>query len=197
MRRWYSNALIGLVVALPLSAFAERGLGGEDRRPRRAAAHADGPPPAHTGGFGEPTCQECHQGNELNVAPGGLKLTGLPKLYRTDRTYDLTVVLTRPGMRLGGFQLSVRSEGLRRQAGTLTPGDDRTTIPLAPLEYLQHTRAGAGLTSQDTAQWRFTWRPPQGVGPVVFHIAANAANGDNSPLDDFIYTQAIVLQVKP
>ena len=190
MHRWYSSALVGLIAALPLSALVERGS-------RGGAAHADGPPAGHTGGFGEPTCQECHQGNELNAAPGVLRLTGLPKLYRPDRMYDLTVVLTRAGMHSGGFQLSVRSEGLRRQAGSLTPGDDRSTIPLAPIEYLQHTRAGAGLTSQDTAQWHFTWRPPQGVGPVVFHIAANAAGGDNSPLDDFIYTQAIVLQVKP
>jgi len=112
----------------------------------------------------------------------------------------LTVVLTRPKMSAGGFQLSIRGEGLGQQAGELAPADERATIPgpsYAPLQYLQHTRPGAGLTSRDTAQWRFTWRAPEGVGPVVFHIAANAANGDNSPLDDFIYARAIVLQRKP
>jgi hypothetical protein len=154
-----------------------------------APFHADGPPPGHTGGFGEPTCQECHT--------GVLVLAGLPKVYRPNHTYELMVVLTRPAMQAGGFQLSVRSEGLGRQAGILSPADERTAIPVALLEYLQHSRAGAGLTSADTAQWRFTWRAPQGVGPVVFHLAANASNTDNSPLDDFIYTRAIVLQVKP
>ncbi len=162
-------------------------------------AHADGPPPGHTGGFGEPTCQQCHQGNALNEAPGALTLTGLPKVYRPSHTYELTVVLTRPDMKAGGFQLSVRSEGLGRQAGELAPADDRATISpsSALLQYLQQTRPGAGLTSRDTAQWRITWRAPEGVGPVAFHITGNAANADDSPLDDFIYARAIVLQRKP
>ena len=191
MLRWFSSALAGCIAA----AFV---LPGSSPPAKKAwAAHADGPPPGRTGGFGEPTCQECHTGNALNAPPGVLVLTGLPKLYRPDHTYELMVMLTRPAMRAGGFQLSVRSEGLGRQAGILAPADERTAIPVAPLEYLQHSRAGAGLTSADTAQWRFTWRAPHRAGPVVFHIAANASNADDSPLDDFIYTHTIVLQVKP
>lgn len=41
------------------------------------------------------------------------------------------------------------------------------------------------------------WRAPEGLGSVVFHIAANAANGDDSPLDDFIYTREFVLNSAP
>ena len=202
-----------IVLWFPLSTFVERGTGGaasppdplsanaergNEARISRLTAHADGPPAAHTGGFGEPTCQECHQGSELNIAPGVLTLNGLPKVYRPNQTYTLSVVLSRAAMQAAGFQLSVRGEGLRRQAGVLASVDDRTrTIAPVAIEYLEHTRQGAGLTARDTAVWRFTWRAPQGVGPVVFHIAANAANGDDSPLDDFIYTQSVTLQVKP
>jgi hypothetical protein len=176
-----------------------------DAAPRRlsilGAAHADGPPPGRTGGFGEPTCQECHQGNALNQAPGQLTIIGLPASYQSNVMYELTVVLTRPGMQIAGFQLAVRMHDRRgRQAGELAPGDDRSSIPapsFAPVQYLQQSRPGAGLTSQDSSQWRFTWRAPEGLGPVVFHIAANAGNGDNSPLDDFIYKREYVLAPKP
>jgi hypothetical protein len=174
-----------------------------DAAPRRLihATHADGPPLARTGGFGEPTCQQCHQGNALNQTPGGVTIAGLPDRYQPNHSYELTAVLTRPEMRIAGFQLSVRTHDRRgRQAGELASGDERTNMPLpsfAPVQYLQHSRRGAGLTAQDTAQWRFTWHAPEGFGPVVFHVAANAGNADNSPLDDFIYMREFVLQPRP
>ena len=49
----------------------------------------DGPPIAHTGGFGEPTCRVCHQGQPLNAAGGTLRVEGLPGRYEAGRTYEL------------------------------------------------------------------------------------------------------------
>jgi hypothetical protein len=165
------------------------------------AANADGPPPARTGGFNEATCAECHRGNPVNDALGALAIESLPRTYQPARTYRLTVILARPGIQAAGFQLAVRTHDRRgRQAGELAPLDDRTafaTAAYAPIQYLQHSRKGAGLTAQDTARWTFLWRAPEGLGPVVFHIAANAANGDNSPLDDFIYAREFVLSSTP
>jgi hypothetical protein len=157
-----------------------------------APFYADGPPPGRTGGFNEPTCRECHQHNPLNDSAGTLGLDGLPPSYEPNRTYHLTLTLARPGMLVAGFQLAARSHDAEgRQAGFLAPADDRTTVPsatLPALQYLQHTRLGTRLTAPDTARWSFMWRAPDDLGPVVFSIAANAANEDNSELGDFIYT---------
>lgn len=162
-----------------------------------APFYAAGPPPAHTGGFQEPSCRECHQGAPLNDAVGSLTIESLPPSYEPNRDYPLTVVLMRPGMLRAGFQLAVRThDGVGRQAGDLAPTDDRATlhpVSVRPIQYLQHTRAGTTLRTQDTARWSFTWRAPAGRRPVVFHVAANAANDDDSPFGDFVYTREFVL----
>lgn len=162
-----------------------------------APFYADGPPPGRTGGFHEASCHECHVSGPLNDSTGSLTIDSLPSSYEPNRDYRLTVVLTRPGMLRAGFQLAVRiQDGVGRQAGDLAPTDDRTTLhPLAvrPIQYLQHTRKGAALTAQDTARWSFTWRAPAGLRPVAFHVAANAANDDDSPFGDFVYTREFVL----
>src|SRR5690606_8758969 len=43
--------------------------------------YPDRPPPAHTGGFGEPTCQQCHFDAPLNDPGGALYVEGLPERY--------------------------------------------------------------------------------------------------------------------
>ncbi len=185
MRRWFRSAAAGIA----LGAVAA------------APFYAEGPPPGRTGGFNEATCRECHQHNPLNDPPGVLSLAGLPRSYEPNQTYDVTLTLVRPGMLAGGFQLAARSHDREgRQAGYLAPADDRTTVPhatLPALQYLQHTRLGTGLAAPDTARWTFMWRAPEGLGPVVFHVAANAANEDNSELGDFIYTLRHVVALAP
>lgn len=190
MRRWSSKAAASAPAALLLGAAAA------------APFYADGPPPGRTGGFGEATCVECHRGNPVNDAAGRLRLEGLPDAYEMGHTYRLTVTLSRAAMQSAGFQLAVRSRN-GRQAGEVGPADDRSALAgpaAAPLRYLQHTRKGTELWVADTARWEFLWQAPAGGsegGPVVFHLAANAANGDNSPLDDFIFTHEIELLPRP
>ena len=152
--------------------------------------YPDGAPPAHTGGFGEPTCQACHFGGALNEPGGTLALEGVPEVYRAGQSYRLTVHLTKPTIASGGFQLAARlADGT--QAGVLEPVDDRVEViqddSLAIL-YVQHTQTGTALAAPDTARWVFTWTPLQAEGTVVFHAAANAANDDASAFGDFIYT---------
>jgi hypothetical protein len=188
LRRWFRSAAAVAAVGCTVAAAG-------------APFYADGPPPGRTGGFNEPTCGECHQHNPLNDPLGMLSLAGLPPSYEPNRVYHLTVTLARPGMLAGGFQLAARShDAYGRQAGDLAPADDRTTVPpatLPALQYLQHTRPGTALTVPDTARWTFMWRAPAGLGPVVFHVAANAANEDNSELGDFIYTLQRVVAPAP
>jgi len=160
----------------------------------------DKPPEAHTGGFGEPTCMECHIGEDPNHASGRLALLGLPAMYDAGRTYRLTLLVTRPELDVAGFQLAARfAEGTVRgqQAGVFASLDARadTSISTVGIHYLHHTMAGTAAV-RDTARWTFEWRAPNASGGSIdVHFAANAANDDASPLGDHIFFGS--LRVRP
>lgn len=162
-----------------------------------AALFKDGPPPAHTGGFGEPTCRQCHADAALNEPGGALTLGGVPRGYEPGRAYDLVVSLRRAGMLRGGFQAAARfAEAAQagRQAGTLAPVDQRAKIvrdTLTGVGFAEHSFAGTTVAG-DSIRWVLRWTAPaESRGPIVFHVAANAANDDDSPLGDFIYTTSL------
>jgi hypothetical protein len=154
-----------------------------------------GPPPAHTGGFGEPTCRQCHFDNALNEPGGTLTLDGVPATYLPGAAYELTVTLRREGMLRAGFQLAARfadGDSTARPAGRFLPADARTAVvwdTTTHVPYIEHTEAGTAV-SDAAARWAFRWTAPaRPRRAVVFHLAGNAANDDDSPLGDFIYTR--------
>jgi cytochrome c5 len=156
-----------------------------------------GPPPGHTGGFGEPTCQVCHSDGGLNEPGGGLAITGAPAGYEPGRTYELEIVLRRAGMLRAGFQLAARfADGAAAgtPAGALAPGDERSMViwdTVSHVSYIEHNLAGTALVG-DAGRWTLRWTAPGNArGAVVFNAAGNAANDDDSPLGDFIYTTAV------
>lgn len=168
--------------------------------PVLAAAYADRPPPAHTGGFDEPSCHACHFDAPLDDGKGGVEVTGAPDSYRQGETYEITITVTRPEMVLAGFQVAARfAEGERagRQAGTWDTVDDRVEIVEASdVEYAHHTPDGTELSGLDRAQWTLEWTAPADTdAPVVFHAVGNAANGDDSEFGDFIYLTELVSRV--
>ena len=152
-----------------------------------------GPPPGHTGGFGEPTCRQCHSDAGLNEPGGDLAITGAPAAYEPGRTYPLEVVLRRAGMLRAGFQLAARFE-TGAPAGVLAPGDARSIViwdTVSHVSYIEHNLAGTALVG-DVGRWVVRWTAPaKAEGIVIFNTAANAANDDDSPLGDFIYTTAL------
>jgi hypothetical protein len=152
-------------------------------------AYPHGAPPGTTGGFGEPTCQQCHFGAGLNEAGGTLALDGVPGRYTPGETYRLVVRLRRAWLGAAGFQLAARTAD-GAQAGTLAPDDPRTQVQPGPrgVQYAGHTVAGSAAPSPDSAAWTVDWTaPPAGTGPVTLSAAANAADGDRSPLGDYVY----------
>ena len=154
-----------------------------------ARATRDAPPAGHTGGFGEPTCQDCHFEAELNTGGGRLRLEGLPASYMPGAAYTLTVTLAQRELWVGGYQLSVRDAG-GAQAGTLSlpDGARRSGITvLGGIAYAHHVLAGTDPVAPDSIGWSVAWTAPAAGGPVVFHVAGNAANGDSSPLGDYVY----------
>lgn len=168
------------------------------------SAYREGPLPAMTGGFGEPSCRSCHFDKPLNDPAGSLHVDGIPPQYEPGRTYPVTVSVKRPGLKVAGFEMTARiADGPHagQQAGTWNGPADRTRIVFAPgqpIQYIQHTKAGALVPAAAGAgTWTVRWTAPAtGSDAVMFHIAANAANDDDSPLGDFIYTAMVKTEKK-
>lgn len=137
-----------------------------------ARPYMDGPPPGHTGGFGEPACQRCHFDAPVDPPDARLEVRGFPETYAPDSTYRLTVMLTAPDLGRGGFQLAVRCREGRasgRQAGRLSADDARAEVVRGRGEelrgdstvlYARHTGEGSRTTAADTATWRLAWTAP-------------------------------------
>lgn len=146
--------------------------------------HAAGAPFGHAGADGQPTCHVCHNDLELNEPEGRLDIVGFPERYESGRSYGVTVLLMSDGMERSGFQATV-------DAGELMALDGRTVAARDSVgrSYVGHGAGGAMPHSRSRTQWTFEWvAPGSRRGRVVLNVAANSANGDNSPMGDFVYT---------
>ena len=152
------------------------------------ARHPDFPPLAHTGGFGEPTCRECHQGEVLNAPGARLRIEGVPQPWRPGRAYRITVTLRRDSLARAGFELAARflNAGILILYDSLLTAVDRDSI--SGISYAHHTRRGTAV-ARAVARWHVLWTAPlSGSGAIAFNVAALAANDDNSNLGDAVYT---------
>lgn len=167
---------------------------------RGPVPHLTGPPTGHTGGFGEPTCHECHSEFDLDLG-GELVLEGLPDTYEPGATYTVSLILRSSEMAAAGFQAAFRfasGDARGRPAGEVHAMDGRVTVQPDSLTgdpYVQHTVPGGVPASPDETLWTFQWTAPAdaSAGAVALHAAANSANGDNSPLGDLIYVASTIL----
>lgn len=164
------------------------------------AAYQAGPLPGMTGGFGEPTCAQCHAGTR--PADGGLALD-VPRTYQAGRVYRLRVTLRRANLDVGGFEIAARfaaGDARGRQAGALKAVDGRVQVVTGKgVQYAQHTEAGSRAVRRGAMEWIVEWRAPDSPegGDVVFHAAANASNGDFSQLGDAILTSESLARAQP
>jgi hypothetical protein len=185
MRRGIVCGILPVGVSLLVAATASP--------PPDGLVYRDGPPPGFSGGFGEDHCQACHFGDKVNARPGMLTISA-PKRYLPGETYPVAVTLTRPGMVVGGFELTSRFEKGGAQAGTMSFANgegDQERVKLMTdrgVQYAHHSRAGTRLTARNVARWTVRWTAPASGGIVLFHAAANAANEDDSQFGDYIYT---------
>ena len=161
---------------------------------RGVAAYAEGAPPGFSGGFKEDSCHACHFHEELNSAGGRVTIEGVPPTFEAGQRYTLSVTLTRAGMKRAGFQLATRFKETGAQAGTLTPGPDegaRVRVESqSGVHYASQTKDGS-FAGTDAARWTIEWTAPDRGGPVIVHVSANAADGNESADGDFVYTAAI------
>ncbi len=153
-------------------------------------AYPYGAPPGTTGGFGEPTCQMCHFGNDLNDPAGSLTIEGLPERYTPGQAYRLIVRLRRSQMAAAGFQLSARTAA-GAQAGTFAVPDSASSVQVQTsggVQYAGHTEVGSRTAAPGAAQWPILWTAPAtAAGRLTFSGAANAGDDDRSPLGDYVY----------
>jgi hypothetical protein len=140
------------------------------------------------------SCYQCHWDNPLNDPAGQISLSGIRETYYPGERYLITVAIAHPELVKGGFQMSARFED-GRNAGAFRNVDELTAaVPDEDgrITYIQHTAMGSRKVPGGKAQWEVEWTAPVGTGArVIFHLAANASNGDASPLGDFIYTTTL------
>ena len=149
------------------------------------------PPDEKTGAPNEGTCADagCHASHDLNVEGGSLMVT-VPQTYIPNEVYTIIVNLERAGQSKWGFEMTaLDADGAR--AGTFA-ADDAANTQLTETnskQYIQHTTAGTAAGTDDAHSWEFEWTAPDAdMGPITFYAAGNAANGDFTPVGDYIYT---------
>ena len=91
------------------------------------------------------------------------------------------------------------------QAGSLAPVDSNAQVLCdngrrAPctsetvVQFITHTLTGTRLGTTNSATFRFDWTPPAtDFGKITLYAAGNAANGNNQPTGDNIYTTSVEL----
>jgi uncharacterized protein (TIGR03437 family) len=180
-------------------------------------AHQAGPDPGHAGVPGESTCNTsgCHTGTPLNGGGGSVTINAGGSTYTPGVAQQISVTVNDPKQRRWGFQLTARSASdTTAEAGTFMPLDGLTQVvcstvanlanttapgpacgPSAPLEYIEHTLAGAKITSVGAGYtWTFNWTPPAtAAGNIILYAAGNAANADLDFTGDHIYTTTLTL----
>jgi hypothetical protein len=163
-------------------------------RPVSSHAYAEGAPPGFAGGFTEQSCDACHFHAAPNAGPGKLTLEGVPDRFIAGQTYRVTIALSQPGMKLAGFQLTSRFKHDASQAGMLAKEpESETRVGIetqSGVQYAGQRREGAAVLTPNESRWTLTWTAPSATRAVVFHVAANAANGDERADGDYVYTLA-------
>jgi hypothetical protein len=197
------SIVLSLAAAVVLTVAAGRSPAGDPLqsilKPVASHRYADGAPPGFSGGFNEQSCDACHFHAAPNAGPGRLVLDGVPERFVGGQAYRVTISLTHPGMKLAGFQLTARFKDDGAQAGTLdkvAASDARVGLEMpSSVQYAGQRREGAAVLTPNVSEWTVMWTAPASARTVVFHAAANAANGDERADGDYVYT--LVREVQP
>jgi hypothetical protein len=149
-----------------------------------------GPLPAHTGGFGEPSCHACHFDYVVNEGDVRVTFDSLPANFEPERSYRLQLRVQHPELKRGGFQLSARFDDGTPAGSFVIPDTSLLRVQRAKsVDYLSHTMKGSDQLVGDTAVWNFEWVAPAASRRVVFNLAVNVADQDASQFGDRIYTR--------
>jgi uncharacterized protein (TIGR03437 family) len=157
------------------------------------------------------TCFACHRdGPPVNQGGGNVRVGSND--YIPGVKQNVSITITDPTALRWGYQITSRLvSDETKQAGSFTATDlvrvRCASFPVNPADgegrdapcrpgdqqFAEHraasTRAGSGGPSQTFV---LEWTPPaDDVGPIVFYVAANAANNNNTFTGDHIYTASL------
>lgn len=168
------------------------------------AALASSPALAYRGGpiagvTGSPaslgnTCRLCHG----NAAGGGsVQILNAPAQYQANQVYELTIRVSDPAQRGGGFEISVETPA-GVHVGQLLIVEPLYTLyadSFPPEQWVSHSfegveRAVANWAAMgNAAEYRVGWRAPAtDMGTIRFYVAGNAINDNFDHTGDRIYT---------
>lgn len=155
-----------------------------------------------TGAPGESTCTGCHTGSALNDGVGSVTISSpdLPTWeYMPGDTYNISVTVARTGSPLFGFDCECLTVNTPiANGGTIIVSNSAEThlanftISSVVRKNITHNLNGGHTTDSHTFTFRWA-APTTNVGNVKFYCAGNAANGDNTKLNDHIYTTSQVV----
>lgn len=161
-------------------------------------AKVTGPEPGYTNAPNDiGNCVFCHDTfHTENFGPGSISITGEPigGVYEPDKSYTLTVTVeqNQKDRRQFGFQLTALDTSNHR-AGTLASLNSDTQMlsqtGFGGRQYIEHTQQGTFPNASRSRVWQVRWTAPDtDIGTVTFYMAGNAANGDGTNQNDYIYT---------
>ena len=163
-----------------------------------AYAKVTGPEPGYTNAPGDiGSCVNCHDTfHEINVGPGTVTIGNVPATYTPGQQYTLLVRVQQAGRQKFGFQLTALNNSNGR-AGTLAPlGGDTQVNPdtgTGNRQYIEHTEGGTLPNGSGSRTWQVRWTAPStDIGTVRFFAGGNAANGDGTNQEDYIYTNSAI-----
>ncbi|MBN4062345.1 MAG: hypothetical protein COA57_10660 [Flavobacteriales bacterium] len=172
--------LISLSITLLVSVFTTH----------KAISYSATPPKGHTGAPGDKglTCanKSCHAVTAKPV--NGWITTTIPDSgYKPNSTYSISVTAHEQDRQTFGFQLSAQSQQGELQGEFIL---NKSVKLSGKGKYISHhSESNSGIESKT---WTFDWIAPNtGTVEVTFYGAFNAANGDNTPDGDNIYTDIL------
>lgn len=154
-----------------------------------ASAFSSGPPDDFAGNPpGLSDCTTCHGSFPVNSGDGSLMLDGLPEAFDPGSTYDLTVVLADGQQSRWGFEATVLDGDTAAGDLVVTDAANTQLSESSGRQFVKQTFDGTYAGTVDgPVSWSFQWVAPD-VPQVTFYVAGNAANGDGSTANDYIYT---------
>ena len=145
-----------------------------------ARAFPDGAPWGAANPAAERNCATCHFDVDPVRDSEALVIDGLPLKPAPGANYDLEIVFEDPEAVVAGFQLIAKAGD--QQAGIFDSS-------AAGVEFIGAAiRSTVPFSSDAGVSWKVEWRAPDVIeSPIVFYIAASAANDDGSPFGDTIH----------
>lgn len=134
----------------------------------------------------EQNCASCHFGAEPIIDSTALLIKGLPQQLLPGGVYELEVILKDVNAATAGFQLFAFS--VDGPAGTVVSSEAGVEFIGAAIRSTVPIQEDAGFS------WTLQWRTMQVISsPIIFYVAANAANDDASPFGDTIHFRSYKL----